>query len=200
MLAIILAIALLLPGRYHLLPLYLVVPLGVAAVVLALLAFAAANRGLPKQAKVLTAILVLIITAVVFVLLTKLVALLLGGGNEIRGWPLLSSGVYVWVSNILAFGLWYWLVDRGGPHARLNHAEERPDFFFPEMAATDAADPHWSPNLVEYMYLSFTNATAFSPTDTLPLTSRVRALMTVEAAMSLATIALVAARAVNILT
>jgi hypothetical protein len=72
---------------------------------------------------------------------------------------------------VLTFGLWYWLIDRGGPHMRGRHAGGHAEFLFPEMTAEDA-DPQWRPGLGEYMDLAFTNATAFSPTDTFPLSSR----------------------------
>jgi hypothetical protein len=146
-----------------------------------------------------TGLQVALLGGVVVTLLAHLLHLLITGGKDVRGLPLLASGVYVWVSNVLAFGLLFWLLDRGGPHARMDGHGKRAELLFPEMTAGEVADPQWSPNFVEYLYLSFTNSTAFSPTDTLPLSSRMRFLMTAESSMSLVTIALVAARAVNIL-
>lgn len=199
-LLVILAVSALLPDRYRLLPTWLVVVLFLAAVLLEGVTFVAANTGRKRAARFTTESIIALITLLVVALLAKLLDLLATGGTEVRGWGLISSGVHVWVSNVLVFGLWYWVLDRGGPYARLTHKEQRAELFFPEMAGPDFAPPGWSPGIMEYMYVAFTNATAFSPTDTLPLSARVRALMTAEAAISLATIALIAARGVNILS
>jgi hypothetical protein len=198
-LAIILGLSLLLKGRYRLLPPPVVLSLLALAFVCGTVAFFAANSGRFKFAWYATVGLVSLLSIVVIGLLTNLLVLLVQGGSDVHGWNLLLSGIHVWVSNVLAFGLWYWLLDRGGPHARMTE-QRSPELLFPEMTAGDFANPKWSPNVFEYMYLSFTNSTAFSPTDTLPLSSRIRMLMMAESAMSLATIALVTARAVNILT
>lgn len=195
-----LGITLLLPSRYTF------VHPSVVAVVLAL-AFALAAWAFVEQYKerartafLARFVMLSILTLVVIALLANLVVLLASGGKDmVVGWRLFSSGIQVWVSNLLIFGLWFWLLDRGGPQARITHDEGARDFLFPEMTADGTADPAWTPTFIEYMYLSFTNCTAFSPTDTLPLSSRVRILMAVEALISLVTIALVAARAVNIM-
>lgn len=103
-----------------------------------------------------------------------------------------------WFTNVVLFALWFWNVDRGGPAARGLVAGSN-DFLFPQMLQGCPADPHWLPGFIDYLYLSFTNATAFSPSDTLPLSARGKLLMMGEVSISLLTIALVAARAVNIL-
>jgi hypothetical protein len=113
--------------------------------------------------------------------------------------PLLASGASIYVTNIILFGLWYWEFDRGGPVARLQGRDPYPDFLFPQMTAPELAPPEWRPEFVDYLYISFTNATAFSPTDVLPLTRWTKVLMGVQAGVSLGTVALVVARAVNIL-
>ncbi|NIH96021.1 hypothetical protein [Mycolicibacterium fluoranthenivorans] len=112
---------------------------------------------------------------------------------------LLGSGGAIFVTNILAFALWYWELDRGGPFAR--HAVEQPypDFLFPQMTDPDKAKPDWRPTFVDYMYVSFTNVVAFSPTDTMPLARWAKLMMTVQASVAMSTIALVIARAVNVL-
>lgn len=112
---------------------------------------------------------------------------------------LLGSGGAIFVTNILAFALWYWELDRGGPFAR--HAVEQPypDFLFPQMTEPDKAKPDWRPTFVDYMYVSFTNVVAFSPTDTMPLARWAKLMMTVQASVAMSTIALVIARAVNVL-
>jgi hypothetical protein len=101
---------------------------------------------------------------------------------------------------VIVFGLWYWELDRGGPSARHDPHHREPDFLFPQMATPGAARPDWAPGFLDYLYVSFTNATAFSPTDTMPLTPLAKGLMGVQSAASLLTVALVAARAVNILS
>jgi hypothetical protein len=113
--------------------------------------------------------------------------------------PLLASGASVYLTNIIAFGLWYWEFDRGGPVARLQGVDPYPDFLFPQMTASHLAPSDWRPTFIDYLYISYTNATAFSPTDTLPLTRWAKVLMAVQAGVSLSTVALVVARAVNIL-
>ncbi len=123
---------------------------------------------------------------------------LLHGGKE-NGRALIGSGVVLWVTNVLLFGLWYWELDRGGPMARATRPDASPDFLFPQMAEHRYAPPNWMPGLVDYLYTSFTNATAFSPTDTMPLTATAKWLMTAQALTALVTIGLVVARAVNIL-
>lgn len=112
---------------------------------------------------------------------------------------LLASGATVYVTNILAFGLWYWDVDRGGPVARSAGDRQHPDLLFAQMASPDLAAPDWEPRLLDYLYVSYTNATAFSPTDTLPLSRWTKVLMALQSTTALVTIALVIARSVNIL-
>ena len=113
--------------------------------------------------------------------------------------PLLARAASVYVTNIIVFGLWYWEWDRGGPVARARARRRYPDFLFPQMTQPDLAPPEWTPKLLDYLYLSFTNATAFSPTDVMPLARWAKMLMMLQAAISLLTVAMVVARAVNIL-
>ena len=105
----------------------------------------------------------------------------------------------MWVTNVLVFSLLYWQIDRGGPEARANDAGTRPDWLFPQAGAPEDAPPDWRPTFVDYLFLGFSTATAFSPTDALPLTSRAKMLMMLESTISLATIVVVASRAINIL-
>jgi hypothetical protein len=112
---------------------------------------------------------------------------------------LLSRGASVYLTNVIVFALWYWEWDRGGPVARTQGTQRYPDFLFPQMTQTGIASPDWRPNFVDYIYVSFTNATAFSPTDTMPLTRWAKMLMLVQSAVALLTVAFVVARAVNIL-
>jgi uncharacterized membrane protein len=130
--------------------------------------------------------------------LALLVHVVLSGGL-VSGRTLIFSGIQIWLTLILVFALWYWELDRGGPTVR-GHPEERtPDFLFPQIATHELGQADWMPAFVDYLYVSFTNATAFSPTDTMPLTSRAKLLMLIEALASITTVVMVAGRAVNIL-
>jgi hypothetical protein len=128
-----------------------------------------------------------------------LVRYLLKGGKA-EGEELLIAAINIFFTNIIVFGLWYWEIDAGGPMTRYLVDVEFPDFLFPQYDVTRIAPPDWRPTFVDYLYVSLTNATAFSPTDTLPLTHRAKLLMGFQALISLLTIAMVAARAVNILS
>jgi hypothetical protein len=140
-----------------------------------------------------------VVSAVNIFSLVLLVHYLLHGGKE-NGRSLVYSGVVLWVTNVLLFGIWYWELDRGGPVARRTGETTAPDFLFPQMSTPEHAPEGWSPGLVDYLYTSFTNATAFSPTDTMPLTPAAKWLMTAQSLTALVTIGLVVARAVNILS
>ena len=131
------------------------------------------------------------------ILLIALLASLIQG-NEKSGGQLLLKAVTVWSTNVIAFGLWYWDFDRGGPIRRLQPDPPPPDFQFPQMENPQLAEPGWYPRLVDYIYISFTNAIAFSPTDAMPLTRWAKLLMLAESGISAITVLLVAARAVNI--
>jgi hypothetical protein len=120
-------------------------------------------------------------------------------GEKTNGGQLILSAIQIWATNVLIFALWYWEFDRGGPGARLSENPGYPDFLFPQLSTPRVAPPDWKPIFIDYLFVSFTNASAFSPTDTLPLSPWAKMLMLVQALASLLTVALVAARAVNIL-
>ena len=124
---------------------------------------------------------------------------LVAGQEGEQAGPLLSTGGAIWLTNVIAFALWYWQFDRGGPAARAHARKLLPDFQFAQMQSPELAHPDWEPGFVDYLYLSFTNATAFSPTDVLPLSRWAKLTMLVQSLVSLITVALVIARAVNIL-
>ncbi|TCC23816.1 MULTISPECIES: DUF1345 domain-containing protein [Kribbella] len=126
----------------------------------------------------------------------------LNNGDAGDGKVLVKSALLIWVTNVVAFAVWYWEIDRGGPFARAPEHEretERADLLFPQMTVDLPGWKGWLPGFTDYLYVALTNATAFSPTDTLPLTSRVKTLMGIQSAISLLTIAIIAARAVNVL-
>lgn len=129
-----------------------------------------------------------------------LVEMLIYHGKDVSGPELLFSSLCIWFTNVIVHSLWYWEMDRGGPNVRSHLKHSSPDFLFPQMAVPGCANPHWTPRFFDYLYLAFTNATAFSPTDVMPLTKTSKALMLIQSVISLITVTLVAARAVNILT
>ena len=116
-----------------------------------------------------------------------------------RGRQLITSGVLIWLTNFVIFALWYWELDRGGPGRRAAGRDGAPDFLFPQMADDRIEPLSWRPKFIDYLYVSLTNATAFSPTDTMPLTATAKSVMGVQALVSLVTIGLIVSRAVNIL-
>jgi hypothetical protein len=115
---------------------------------------------------------------------------------------LLGSGAAIIVTNIIVFGIWYWELDRGGPFARGAGHHPYPDFLFPQMdpETSKLVKPGWRPTFLDYLYVSLTNAMAFSPTDTMPLARWAKGMMGVQSLVAVSTIALVIARAVNVLT
>jgi hypothetical protein len=113
--------------------------------------------------------------------------------------PLILAGAEIWITNVLLFTVWYWELDRGGPLARKLDTLRAPDFLFPQMTDPKLGGLDWRAGYVDYLYTSFTNASAFSPTDTMPLSPTAKMLMLVQSLASLVTIGLVVARAVNIL-
>jgi uncharacterized membrane protein len=139
-----------------------------------------------------------LVSAVNLYSLSQLVHYLLRTGTT-NGHALILAGAVLWGTNVLLFGLWYWELDRGGPMRRILVRDAQPDFLFPQMTQHKIGPPGWLPSLLDYLYVSFTNATAFSPTDTMPLTVMAKALMAVQSLASLVTVGLVVARAVNIL-
>jgi hypothetical protein len=142
---------------------------------------------------VLVALASLANAMLVFAVIASLVS-----GGETSGAHLLLKGATVWLTNVILFGLWFWIFDRGGPAKRLEPEPPPPDFQFPQMENPQLAAPNWRPHFVDYMYVSFTNSIAFSPTDSMPLGRWAKLLMLLEAALSAMVILLVAARAVNI--
>jgi hypothetical protein len=127
-------------------------------------------------------------------------ALIEGSSATNSASELLATGAIVWVSNNIAFALLYWELDGGGAAARAHRLPKYPDFAFPQQLNPDLAPPNWRPRFYDYLYLGFTNSTAFSPTDAMPLAIWAKLAMTVQASVSLALLGLVVARAVNVFT
>ena len=147
--------------------------------------------------RVAAIILTALVTLANFASLFDLIRALLSGKAGAAP-SLLLDAINIWVTNVIAFALWFWNMDRGGPALRGLHTSKKEDFQFPNMTSGKTKD--WYPGFIDYLFLAFTNATAFSPTDTLPLSQRAKLLMMAQAAVSLLVVTLVAARAVNILS
>jgi hypothetical protein len=121
-----------------------------------------------------------------------------GGAVTNSATELLEDGTIVWVSNNIAFALLYWELDGGGAAARAHHLPAHADFAFPQQLNPRIAAPDWRPRFIDYLYLGFTNATAFSPTDVMPLAPWAKIAMAVQSLVSLGILGLVIARAVNV--
>jgi hypothetical protein len=175
------------------------VAIGPEAVLLVALAWDPALQALERigHRRNVALILLAIISVENAVALVALLGSLISG-QEDSGGQLLLKGTTIWGTNVIAYGLWYWGIDRGGPVKRCEPNPPPPDFQFPQMENPGLAEPGWHPRLVDYIYVSFTNSVAFSPTDALPLTPRVKLLMLSESAISALSVLLVTARAVNI--
>ena len=127
-----------------------------------------------------------------------LVHVLVNGGQVVAS-PLLRAAVHLWCVNVLVFGLWYWQLDGGGPVQRRTTEIRARDFYFPQQTDPTLFGVEWQPTFLDYLYVSYTNAAAFSPTDTMPLSRWAKMLMLVQSAISLTLGLMVVARAVNIL-
>jgi uncharacterized membrane protein len=119
-------------------------------------------------------------------------------GATVNGKQLIFSAFAIFVTNIIIFSIWYWEIDSPGLTGIHKH-DAAPKFQFPQMQMDLPETKDWEPTFFDYFYVSLTNSTAFSPTDSMPITHTVKALMSVQALISLLTVVLVTARAVNIL-
>jgi uncharacterized membrane protein len=153
-------------------------------------------HSLRRELTLTTTAVVSVANSISLVLLAHL--LLNGRLTRHAGHPLIIAGAMIWLTNVMIFSLWYWELDRGGPGLRAAGLDQEPDFLFPQMSDTKFF-AGWRPMFLDYMYVSLTNSSAFSPTDTMPLTVGAKMVMGVQALVSLITVGLVVARAVNIL-
>ena len=168
-----------------------------------LLALVLANpHRINRQSRVLRMLGLALATLISFANAWSVVSLaegLVRGTEGENAGPLLVTGGAIWLTNVIVFALWYWEFDRGGPVARALGTDPYPDFLFVQMTSPQLAPPDWEPAFADYLYLAFTNAAAFSPTDVMPLSRWAKLAMTVQSAVSILTVALIVARAVNIL-
>jgi hypothetical protein len=190
-----------LPERVRLLPVSVL--WAPCAAVLAPLALASLARPRSFWQRVETVVTLLFVATAGVANLAFLFELLkdiIGRSGPVSGLALLSASIAVWCVNVLMFSLLYWQMDRGGPGGRASASRGRPDWSFPqESASEEDVPPDWRPSYPDYLFLSFSTATAFSTTEVPPFTTRAKMFMMAEATVSLMTLALVAARAVNIL-
>jgi uncharacterized membrane protein len=188
-----------LPDRYEIPPTWLLPTLG--ALLGAGLSVAHPRRITrhSPQLRLVSIMLIAVITLANAGSAGRLITALLQGRAHEDATTLLLTGGAIWITNVIVFGMWYWNLDRGGPAARAQALKTYPDFLFPQMTAPDLSPPDWQPQFLDYIYLSFTNAAAFSPTDTLPLVRWAKMTMMLQSIVSLGTVVLVIARAVNIL-
>jgi hypothetical protein len=198
-LALATSLALALPDRYKLLASSASLALALGVALLGLIASLAA-RGHRASSRIINGVIIGTLGLFTVLSFITLLGVLLGKGPPAKGWTLLKSAASVWCDNVLTFALLFWFFDRGGPAARREGRSSAPEWLFPEMSATGFVRPNWQPHFLDYLFVALTTATAFSPTDTPPLSTRARLLLSVEACISLVTIALVAARAVNVLS
>jgi len=181
----------------------LIVPLIEGVVVLVLLGVAAKPGPVPRSARPLILSLFAVLIVANTAAATRLVVLVLRRTPEGQTAPtvtqLLVGAAIVLATNIVTFGLLYWQVDGGGPSGRLVHAEGYPDFQFPQTVTAGLAPATWQPRFQDHLYVAYTNVVAFSPTDTMPLTHRIKGLMAIQSLISLAVLVVVISRVINIL-
>jgi hypothetical protein len=151
--------------------------------------------------RIVTGVVVAFLTLANLLAAVRLIVEILTNNKLFAAHPggLLAAGGVVWVTNVIAFGLWYWDLDRGGAAARAHNPDRNPAFVFPEMQHSEYAPANWVPRFVDYLSLAFWTATAISPTDISAIKPWAKLLMMLEAGCSIALAALVIARAINVL-
>ena len=181
----------------------LLVPIMEAAAFLAMLVIAAKPGPVPRGARPLVLFLFGLLVLSNTGATIRLVLLVLDGGkvdgSALTANRLLTAGALVLTTNIITFALLYWQLDSGGPAGRATDPVPYPDFQFPQTVTDGLAAPGWQPRFHDYLYLAFTSALAFSPTDTLPLVGRAKGLMALQSVISLSVLVVVLARVINIL-
>lgn len=196
---VVLVLLTVLPDRIRLFPGWVTYLLGLG--ILAALAMVPISGGTPRVLRLerwVTLLFCLCVGAGTLAGLRHLLMEMFDPSGDLDGLELLTSSVAVWVLGILTFALVYWQGDRGGPEARRRDLSTRPDWLFPQ-ADLEHILPHWQPTFVDYLFLAYTTATAFSPTDVAPISPRAKLMLMAQSLVSLATILVVVSRAINIL-
>ena len=191
--AIIVAVQMSLPPSVTIGPLWLIPLLELTGIPIALALRGIEGRDGPNLRRVMSVYLGFLVLASVTNAMLLLVSML--QGDDTNGVYLLLAGFGVLAINVLSFGLVYWWIDGGGPALRLSPTPGAPDFLFPQQATPNS----WRPGLTDYLFTAYTNIIAFSPTDTMPLTHRVKALFTVQSTTALLTIVVTLSRAINLI-
>ena len=199
-LALTLAVPLLFPSDFTLGPRWLLPTIGAVLLVVIALADPGHIDTRSRHVRALRiALAVVLVCSATFATSRLIDDLVRGGGITNSAGQLLRAGALVWVFLVLVFGFLFWELDGGGPGRRSHRTPPHPDLAFPQHVAPEVARPGWRPMFFDYLYLGFTNATAFSPTDVMPLVHWAKLVMALESLASLVIIGLVVARAVNIL-
>jgi uncharacterized membrane protein len=188
-----------LAARVAIRPRGLVIGLGIA---LLLAVVIVSPRRLDRRSRLIRGVTLLVIALISLMNMVSAARLVIDLVNEegIRdAGRLLVTGGSIWLTNVIVFSLWYWQFDRGGPTARALTPKAVPDLLFPQMQTPGIASADWRPEYFDYLYLSFTNAMAFSPTDVMPLSRWTKMTMLLQSLVSLVIGVLVIARAVNVL-
>ncbi len=160
------------------------------------------SRGHPlwlRAERIATLVFFLVIEAMILGTLVFLIVEMLNQPKEFSGRQLLTSSITAWITNMMAFSLVYWQMDRGGPEARINNKVRWPDLHFPQYEFLEESPPGWRPIYVDYLFHSYSTSTAFSAADVIPLTIRTKLLMMVESMISLMILAVIASRAISLL-
>jgi uncharacterized membrane protein len=194
------ALPLLLPARFSLGPRWIVPAVeGLLLVALIITDPGRIDRRSTLVRAFSIALVVILVAGATGVTVRLVVDLVRGGPETNSAGQLLLVGALVWLYLIITFSFLYWELDGGGPEARARREPEFPDFAFPEHLNSHVARPGWRPEFFDYLYLGFTDGTAFSPTDVMPLARWAKLAMAVQATASIVVLGLVIARAVNIL-
>ena len=188
-----------LPQRLTVIPSWL--PLVLIIVIIAPMLIARSlSRSFPHQVtRMLSFSLLGVVTLALLVSVASLVVTL-PHRSAAQSRTLLQEAALLWLINILVFSLWYWEIDGGGPRKRHEAGHRAVDLLFPQQAQEKNLYEAWAPHFLDYLFVSFTGATALSPTDTMPLSRRAKALMMIEALIALTILAILASRAINILS
>lgn len=190
----------LLPSRVRVLPSWVPLLLAMGLIVpMAAVALTIAKGRWLRIESIVTLVFFVVAGFGIIAELTHLLSSMVRRSAEISGLQLLTSSIAVWAENVLIFAVAFWRTDRGGPEARANHVITRPDWLFPQESVPEHTPLNWRPTFIDYLFLAFCTATAFSPAEAQPLTSRGMLLLMLESIVSLVTILTVAARAINIL-
>lgn len=186
------------PDRIRIVPVWLlVVFIAIEIIPLIGVSLTSESRGWLKAERTITLIFCVVSLGLNLINLTSIVRITLYAGGEVSGPELLASGIGVWIGNLGSFSLLYWFMDRGGAYGRETRTDIKPDWQFPQEATEGGS---WRPVYIDYLFLGYCTATAFSPTDALPLTHRAKLLIMLESTISLLTMAVVLSRSVNILS